>query len=64
MRSIAVALLLVAVLATPALAGWKNLDGQPVPPITAKEWLNTENTTPTTKALRGKVYLIEFFATW
>ncbi len=64
MRIIALTILLLAMLAAPALAGWKNLDGQPVPPISAKEWLNTENATPTTKALRGKVYLIEFFATW
>jgi hypothetical protein len=64
MRRVALSLLVVGFLATPAAAGWKNLTGQPVPPISAKEWLNTDRYTPSVADLRGKVYLIEFFATW
>ena len=52
-------------LAVPSHADWKNLDGQKVPEVTAKEWLNVEGkTTPSVASLRGKVYLLEFFATW
>ena len=57
----------LAALALPAAAqasGWRNLDGQPVPDISAKEWFNVGKKAPSTADLRGKVYLIEFFATW
>jgi len=54
----------LAFLATPGMAGWKNLDGQKVPDFTAKEWMNTGKQAPSAASLRGKVYLLEFFATW
>jgi len=56
-------LLLLASL--PASAeGWKKLDGQVVPDIGAKSWLNTGKESPNSALLRGKVFLLEFFATW
>ncbi|MCZ6786808.1 MAG: hypothetical protein O7E54_06540 [Planctomycetota bacterium] len=66
MRSIALAPAALVLLALPAFAqgGWRNLNGQKVPDITAEDWFNTGNNTPTTANLRGKVYLVEFFATW
>ncbi len=64
MRSIALVPAALALLALPAFAEWKKLNGQPCPQITAKDWFNTGNNTPTTANLRGKVYLVEFFATW
>jgi hypothetical protein len=54
----------VAGLALPASAEWKKLDGQKVPEITSSEWLNTGKQAPTAASLRGKVWLLEFFATW
>jgi len=56
---------LLGAFAVPAAAqsGWKNLDGQKAPAITAKEWLNAGKKAPTAKDLRGKVILLEFFAT-
>jgi len=57
------ALCLLAVAAT-AAADWQKMDGQAAPNISAKEWLNTGKLVPTTADLRGKVYLLEFFATW
>ncbi|MHC4850135.1 MAG: hypothetical protein ACYTEG_17030 [Planctomycetota bacterium] len=50
--------------ASSAQSGWKKLDGQKAPPITAKEWLNAGKKGPDLSALRGKVILLEFFATW
>ena len=64
MRTGLIAAAAVAALTFPAFAGWKNLDGRKVPEFTAKEWLNTDRYTPSVADLRGKVYLIEFFATW
>jgi thiol-disulfide isomerase/thioredoxin len=37
--------------------------GQPAPEISAKEWLNIK-ASPTLGSLRGKVVLLEFWATW
>lgn len=55
--------LILALLALPATAEWAKLDGQKVPEITPREWLNTGDEQPTAADLRGKVYLLEFFAT-
>ncbi|MHC4954714.1 MAG: hypothetical protein ACYTGZ_12580 [Planctomycetota bacterium] len=63
--SLALASLLVGFAAQPAVAGgWKKLDGQKMPPISAKAWLNAGKKGPDLSALRGKVVLLEFFATW
>jgi len=68
MRSFVLVLALVLGLAAGSRAqeqsGWRNLDGQKVPPISAKEWVNTGKEEPTSANLRGKVWLLEFFATW
>ena len=37
--------------------------GQPAPDISAKEWINVK-APPTLASLRGKVVLLEFWATW
>ena len=63
------ALLILALLgvfasASYAQSGWRKLDGLKAPPITAKEWLNAGKKGPDLAALRGKVILLEFFATW
>ncbi len=47
-----------------AQSAWKNLDGKAVPQVAAAAWLNTKGAQPTSTTLRGKVWLIEFFATW
>ena len=44
--------------------GWKDLTGKPVPPVKVERWLNTDGASPTADELRGKVWLLEFFATW
>ena len=64
MRRFAFCLLAVGLLTATAPADWQKMNGQAVPDISAKEWLNTGKQTPTTADLRGKVYLLEFFATW
>ena len=65
MRYGATILLLLGLVALPATAeGWKKLDGQKMPEISAKEWVNAGKKGPDLAALRGKVILIEFFATW
>ena len=64
MRKWLLSLAAVGALTFTADAGWNKMDGQQVPNITAKEWFNTGKSTPDTSSLRGKVYLIEFFATW
>ncbi len=56
--------LIAGSLATPAEAGWRALSGERVPEFSADEWLNTGTSTPSAASLRGKAYLIEFFATW
>ncbi len=60
---------LTCVPAIAAQSGWKKLDGQAVPAIfagevIAEEWLNTGGKAPTAATLKGKVWLLEFFATW
>ena len=62
MRTLSLAILLA--LAAPAAAEWQKMDGQKVPEISAKEWLNTGKEKPTAATLRGKVFILEFFATW
>ncbi|NJN14581.1 MAG: hypothetical protein HC813_02860 [Planctomycetes bacterium] len=65
MRKTMTALALLAAFSMPALAeGWKKLEGQRVPEFTAKTWLNTGKEEPNAALLRGKVYILEFFATW
>jgi len=64
MRILTTTLLLLAALAPAARAEWRKMDGQRVPMLTADEWLNTGKLTPTLADLRGKVWLLEFFATW
>jgi len=56
---------LVPVLLTATLdAQWRDLEGEAVPEITASQWFNTNQQEPTVESLRGKVWLLEFFATW
>ncbi len=45
-----------------AQSGWKNLTGKDAPPIHADKWINTGGAGATD--LKGKVWLLEFFATW
>ncbi len=45
-------------------SGWRDLTGQPVPELQVEEWLNAEVEAPTAASLKGKVWLLEFFATW
>ncbi len=60
-------LTLISVLAAgavlPAQSGWLDLTGTAAPPIVAEHWLNTANERPSAGALKGKVWLLEFFAT-
>lgn len=48
----------------PAQDGWKDLTGKPVPELKVASWLNTDGKQPTNVSLKGKVWLLEFFATW
>ena len=68
LSSLAVSSIVIAVLASagaiPCQGGWKNLTGRSVPAIHVDKWLNTEKgDQPTSKSLKGKVWLLEFFAT-
>lgn len=64
MKTIASCLAVVSALATTtAQGGWKNLTGKPVPKITATKWLNTSGQKVDRDNLKGKVWLLEFFAT-
>ncbi len=47
----------------PAQDGWKDLTGKPMLELTVTSWLNTGDKQPTTALLKGKVWLLEFFAT-
>jgi len=47
-----------------AAVGWKSLSGQEPFAISATTWLNTGDEVPTPESLRGKVWMLEFFATW
>ena len=66
MRKSALILVSLILLAAPAAAqsGWKKLNGQKAPAITAKEWINAGKKAPDLASLRGKVILLEFMATW
>ena len=56
--------ILLSSAAAPCQGGWKNLTGKRVPAIHADDWLNTDkNDRPSSKSLKGKVWLLEFFAT-
>ncbi len=61
---IATAIALVTIGALASADGWKKLDGKRVPALEASDWLNVEGETPTLESLKGKVWLLEFFATW
>ncbi len=64
MRRFLAVLCAAAFLAPAARADWRNFDNEIVPLLQADTWLNTGKATPTAADLRGKVYLLEFFATW
>jgi hypothetical protein len=64
MRNPLVLLSCVAALSVPARADWQPMTGQRVGAIGAEEWLNTGKHAPDARNLRGKVVLLEFFATW
>ncbi len=65
MRNCLLSLSAILLASLPASAeGWKKLDGQAVPDIGAKSWFNTGKESPNSAVLRGKVFLLEFFATW
>ena len=64
MRLHKVSWVIPALLATTVEAQWRDLSGKIVPNITARRWFNTNDEVPTSEALRGKVWLLEFFATW
>ena len=64
MRRLAMSMLMLATLAATAQAGWLSMNGERAPEISAKTWLNTGKSAPSNADLRGKVYLLEFFATW
>lgn len=63
-KSLPLLLFFVAALAPVARAEWQPMTGQRVAGISADEWLNTGKEAPTAADLRGKVWLLEFFATW
>ena len=54
--------LLVTGASLSAQSGWKTLDGQPAPAVTASDWINADGE-PSVSALKGKVWLLYFFAT-
>ena len=60
-RTASVTALLIFLCTTAAQA--QSLVGKPAPPISAKEWLNTEEPL-TLKKLKGKIVFIDFTATW
>ncbi len=64
MRTLAIAMLMLATLAATAGADWRSMNGERAPEFSAENWLNTGKTAPTAADMRGKVYLLEFFATW
>ena len=64
MRGLAVRMLMLASLAATAQADWLSMNGERAPEISAKTWLNAGKKAPSNADLRGKVYLLEFFATW
>ena len=47
-----------------AQPGWKPLVGERVPALEAESWLNAGENAPTLDKLKGKVWLLQFFATW
>ena len=60
-RTVSAAAVLILLCASVAQA--QNLVGKPAPPISAKEWLNTEEPLSIEK-LKGKIVFIDFTATW
>ena len=64
MRTWTMSMLMLAALAATAQADWLSMSGERAPEISAKTWLNAGKKAPSNTDLRGKVYLLEFFATW
>lgn len=64
MSRLPLALVLVAAAAATAHAEWRNLSGRKVDALVAQEWFNVGEKAPTPADLRGKVWILEFFATW
>ncbi|MEZ5966140.1 MAG: hypothetical protein R3F56_20050 [Planctomycetota bacterium] len=44
--------------------GWRSLKGEQAPDISASTWFNVGDQVASAEALQGKVWLLEFFATW
>ena len=57
-----ISLVLVTAAAVSAQSGWKTLDGQPAPALQAADWIHAEGS-PSVSSLKGKVWLLYFFAT-
>ncbi len=62
MRAFGTALVLLAA-ASSARADWKTLDGQSAPNFKVDKWINAPEGGDIDD-LRGKVILLEFWATW
>ena len=61
MRRIALATGMLLLVATSATAGgWHDLDGRKAPEISANQWLNVPDGTPSVESLEGKVWLLNF----
>jgi hypothetical protein len=57
-------LALAGAAAATAQAEWRDMNGQKVEALVAGEWFNVGDNAPTPADLRGKVWILEFFATW
>ena len=64
MRALCIAASLTLAAHAVAQDGWKRLDGQPVPEIHVEDWYNVVGQISGVADLKGKVFLLEFFATW
>ena len=62
MKALALFAAVSCAVAAPAQSGWRDLAGQPAPALDAETWLNTDGS-PTLDSLKGKVWLLYFFAT-
>lgn len=64
MRGVSLVCSFIAVALPAPAQGWKQLDGKAAPEVSAAAWLNAGDQVPGNQALQGKVWLLEFFATW
>ena len=64
MRRFVTIMAALGALSLTARSEWNQLSGQAAPEFSAEVWFNTGRYVPTASDLRGKVYLLEFFATW